>query len=265
MDFFKKLLKVRNALGLLIIGLFAVIVCGAILINNREDILVPAIGLAVGVILIIAGIISVKKGATESTAQYDRVDPQKAEAMRAQTVKDPDEPVEDFVYHFTGKLNQSQIMKSSDGTPVYEAVCNGVKLIKDTSYTFRDCITNTETEKMIGHTVSHSIGNGAGFEATISSSFTVDQVPVWDVLAGMGYGFRFSLNGIKPHYEVTLWSENIGWVESAGTGAMNPKYADSAIGKMPTRGIYRVHGRRSDIPGLFLICFALSRTDETLN
>lgn len=266
MNFFKKFLIIRNAVGLIAVGLLFAVIGGLVFFSGNSDgSFVPLIFALIGVALIVGGIISLMRSRTKPVGQYDRVDEQRAAQMRETVEVNADEPVGAYVFHFTGKMNQSHIMKDTDGHTVYEAVCGGMSLIKDTAYTFRDGLTGAEVEHMIGHTVTRSAGFGDNFSANLSSSFTVDKVAVWDTLAEMGYGFSFSLNGLAPHYEVSRWGVPVGFVESAGTGLMNPKYKDNPIGKMPTRGIYRVSCRRSDIPGFFLICFALSRTDETLS
>ena len=265
MDFIKRLLKVKNAVGFVIAGLLLAVIGAVVAFSGQNDgILMPVIFIILGAASIVLGILQAKKGFTESTNQYNRVDSEKAAEMRAKAPVNT-ETAEDFAFHFTGKLNQDHIMKDSYGNAVYEALCSGISLIKDTEYNFVDRLSGEETKKMIGHTKSNSIGNGNGISVNISSSFTVDKVSVWDVLAEMGYGFNFGLNGIVPRYTVSLWGEVVGYVESAGTGLMNPKYKDSAAGKIPAKGIYKAHCRRSDIPGFFLICFALSRTDTSLN
>lgn len=167
----------------------------------------------------------------------------------------------DYVFHFTGKGNQSYVMKDTEGNAVYEAACQKVTLFRDTPFLFRNLAAGTQTEKMIGHSKSFALGNGHDFNVTITSSFKVDGVQIWDMLRDMGYGFRFRLNGVAPHYDVTKKGENIGSCELAGTGAMNPKYKDSMAGKIPTNGIFRVECQPEEVPGMFLVCFALTKTD----
>lgn len=169
-----------------------------------------------------------------------------------------------YVFHFTGKGNQSYVMKDTEGNIVYEAICEKMTLFRDTPFMFRDLVVGTEVEKMISHSKAFALGNGHGFYVTIASSFKMDGVQVWDVLRDMGYGFRFWLHGVAPHYDVTRFDQNIGFCELAGTGAMNPKYKDSMAGKIPTNGIFRVECQSEEVPGMFLLCFALTRTDTAI-
>lgn len=170
----------------------------------------------------------------------------------------------DYVFHFTGKGNQSYVMKDVEGSIVYEAVCEKVTLFRDTPFLFRDVAADTQVEKLIGHSKAFALGNGHDFYVTITSSFKVDGVQVWDVLREMGYGFRFRLHGAAAHYDVTKHGQSIGSCELAGTGAMNPKYKDSMAGKIPTNGIFRVQCLPEDVPGMFLLCFALTKTDTAI-
>lgn len=266
MDFLKRLVIVKNALGFTAIGLLFAIFGGFIAFSGgEEDILLPIVFIAVGIIVTVFGIIGIKKGLTESTNQYDRTDKTEPSFMTQKEDFDFTGEKEFFVYHFTGKLNQSQVMKDSNGNVVYEAVCDGIKLIKDTGYNFIDRLSGEESKKMISHTLSKSIGDGDGFSVNISSSFNVDKVPVWDIIAKMGYGFKFGMNGLTPHYTVQRYGTEVGYIENGGTGLMNPKYKDNPLGKVPTSGIFKVYCSRADIPGFFMICFALSRTDTSLN
>lgn len=167
---------------------------------------------------------------------------------------------ENFIFHYTGKMNQSYVMKTEDGTVVYEAVCDKITLFKDTPYRFCDRIAGTESLKMISHTVTHTVGVES-FSGNIDSSFTVDKVHVWEMLAEEGFGYHFHLNGLAVCYDVTYNGEEAGTIQAAGTGTMNPKYKDNPIGQIPANGIFRISCSREFIPGFFMLCFAFSKTE----
>lgn len=167
---------------------------------------------------------------------------------------------ENFIFHFTGKLNQSYVMKSEDGTAVYEAVCEKMSLFKATPYRFVDHTAVRESVKMIGHTTTNSVGFN-NFSGAISSSFSVDKEDVWEVLSREGFGYTFRLKGLTICYDVTLNGQLAGTIECAGTGVMNPKYKDSKLGQIPANGIFKVSCCREDIPGFFMLCFAFSKTE----
>ena len=169
-----------------------------------------------------------------------------------------------YVFHFTGKANQSYVMKNDQGEIVYEAICEKISLFKDTPYRFCDRITGQETQRMVSHTVTHALKIN-GFGGNISSSFKLDKQVVWQVLADMGYDFHFRIQGLHACFDLTRDGQPVGTLETAGTGLMNPKYANSPVGKVPTNGIYRVCCSEEDIPGFFLVCFTLAKTEFAMN
>ena len=266
MNFFKKLLIMTDALVGVVIGLLFTAGGLVIILTGTTDEWVPYVITIIGIILLIVDIRKVARSFREPAseqAQYDRVDPVLAEQLDAEMADEPDEATEEFVYHFTGKLNQDQVMEAADGEVVYEALCEKLTLLKDTSFHFVDHLSGKESTKMIGHTLTNSRGFGGHYSAVVSSSFKVDGVPVWDVIGDMGYSFRFILDGVVPHYTVQRGTKDVGTIEFGGTGLFKPEHKDHLAGKIPSRGIYRVRCSRSDVPGFFLICFALSRTEET--
>lgn len=266
MNQIKKLLSLRSSVGFAIVGLFFA-VCGLVVVfSGATDSLLPVVISLIGIFLFVIEarkIVREVKGVSAEKAQYDRVDRTEAERMSEEMTDNPDEAVEEFVYHFTGKLNQDQVMRTADGEVVYEALCEKMTMLKDTPFRFVDHLSGEESTKMISHTLTNSMGVRGSHTAVVSSIFRVDGTSVWDVIADMGYGFSFGMDGLTLHYTVQHWKKDAGFVESGGTGLMNPKYKDKAAGKIPTRGIYRVRCKRSDVPGFFLICFALSRTENT--
>ncbi len=236
-------------------------------VSTETGKLMPFIICLVGIAAVIYGAVNLKKSIKANSsdfAQYDKVSDEQIDPVVAEEIKNSNEPFEDFIFHFTGKLNQSYVMKNSFGEPVYEAVCDGIKLVKDTDFEFKNILTGENSTKMIGHAVTESYG-GNNFGAVIKSAFNIDGKNCWDVLASKGYGFKFSLNGLKAHYDVHHMGVNIGYVELAGTGVMNEKYKDNPLGKVPTNGIFTVKCPKSEIEAMFLICFCLSKTELTVS
>lgn len=186
--------------------------------------------------------------------------PAPAEAAPLPEDEFSDAPPREYIFHFTGKLNQSYVMKNTSGTHVYEANCAGITLVRDTEFEFRNCQTGESRVKKVGHTITHSMG-GEGFGLNLDSGFTIDGENCWEVLSRMGYGSSFSAAGGHFRYNITRYGAPVGYAESAGTGLMNPKYADNPLGKLPTKGIFRIQCRPCDITGVFLLCFCLSKTE----
>lgn len=57
----------------------------------------------------------------------------------------------------------------------------------------------------------------------------------------------------------------IGHAQLAGTGAFNPKYKDSKLGQLPTNGIFEICCPPAELPGVFLLCHAITKTDFARN
>ena len=172
--------------------------------------------------------------------------------------------MENYVFHFTGKNHQSYVMKDEEGTVVYEAVCEKIALFRDTPYTFRNHISGDESQKMVGHTMTHSLKIN-GFGGAVKSSFKIDKEESWLILHDMGYDFHFRIRGAHACFDLSLNGAAVGTIETAGTGVMDPKYANSPIGKIPTNGIFTVCCDKENIPGFFLMCFTLARTEFAMN
>lgn len=167
--------------------------------------------------------------------------------------------MENYVFHYTGKLNQSYVMKREDGSVVFEAICEKITLFRPTPYRFVDHARGGEEVRMISHTVTRSVGD-EGLSAAVSSFFKVDGEKVWSVISRQGYGYAARLRGITIRYDVTRNGQPAGTIEAAGTGVVNPKYKDSKLGQLPANGIYRISCAEEDTAGFFLLCFAFAKT-----
>ena len=256
----------RHEIGTLLIGLSFTGLGIAALIAGESARILPLVITVIGLVFLVFGILQVTKAANEKSpiqARYDRVDREKSAKMSKKRTKDSNEAEEDYVCHFAGRKKQNQVMKTADGRIVYEAIC-GKRTLKDIQFCFVDHLSGEESMKHISDTLSISESLRESFSITSSLTFKVDGASVWDVIADMGYGFTLDRSGFAPHYSVQRWSKDAGFIECGGTGLIHPKLRDKALGNMPTRGIYRIRCKRSDVPGFFLICFALSRTEENV-
>lgn len=269
MSFIKKLILLKNEAGLALIGLLFAVIGGIVVLSGASDgSLLPLVFMGLGTILFVTGLMRVVKELktpAEEHKQYDRVKPDAAPPVDFVRADGFEEREEDFVFHFTGKANQSHVMKDANGAVVYEATTEKLLAIKPRPFVFRNCMNGQEETRMVSATVTTSAGGSDISDGmTISSTFKIDGQDVWDLIAADGYGFRFSLHGIAAHYDVKRWQQPAGYAELGGTGLMNPKYKDNPLGKAPTNGIFKVHCKRSDVPGFFLICFAISHTEMTI-
>lgn len=237
-------------------------------INYGSGKMTAVIVFAVGAAAFVFGVFSLVKSIktpSREFAQYNKIDEAGIDTEKKAEIEKNAAPLQDYVFHFTGKMNQSYVMKDSFGKEVYCAICDGIKLVKDTDFEFINKLTGVGQRKKIGHTATLSMNSGSLFGSSISSAFMIDGKNCWDVLADMGYGFDFSLKGLKGHYEVKHYGVSAGYVEAAGTEVLNGKYEGNVLSKMPSKGIFRLSCSPAEIEGFFLICFCLARTETTLN
>ena len=229
--------------------LFAVVFC-----------VIGVAAIAIGVYMLVK---SVKKPSGDY-AQFDRVNENSIDPAKKAEVENNTETLRDYVFHFTGKLNQSYVMKDNVGREVFKADCGGIKLIQDTDFEFVNVQTGEKIPRKISHTVTTTNGSISTVFPSVSSSFNFDGKNCWDFLAEMGYGFEFSLKGLRPHYEVKHYGVGVGSIDSAGTEVLKPEYEGNPLAKIPTKGIYRISCKPSEVEGIFYICFALSQTETTV-
>lgn len=220
----------------------------------------------IGCVLVVLGIVktvaSVKKKVKDMN-EFDQVDETSVDPALVQEIRESTEPMQSYVFHFDGKLNQGYVMEDSVKRVVYEAKMEKITVFKPYTFEFINHLTGYHKKTEISHTVTTSIGSGSssGFSYAVptSSSFKVDGVNVWKVLASKGFGFDHRLSGLRPIYDIKRYGVPVAHVETAGTNAM--RGGTSKIGNLPVNGIFNVTCRESDLDGVFLTCFAIARVD----
>ncbi|MCQ2461991.1 MAG: DUF3592 domain-containing protein [Clostridia bacterium] len=233
------------------------------IINAPGSEYIPFVTLIVGAAALIFSIISAKKAikrSSEDYNEYDRVDLTKIDPAVADEIRSSTEPKNNYFFHFTGKMNQSYALEDENHRMIYEAKLRQFTLIKDSTYEFINHITGASEEMKIGHTVSQSISNGNfGFKVPISSAFKVNGVSNWDYLAEKGFGFQFSMNGIKPCFNVKRYGVDVAYIETTGADVFGEKETKNPLYKLPVNGFFRVECRDSDLDGVFMTCFSIAR------
>ncbi len=228
--------------------------------------LLPWIIGGIGLLAFVFGLyklITTLRRSSDSFEEFNRAALSEADPKEVEAIRFSSELPVDYVWHFTGKLNQSYVMKDLFGAEVYRADCEKVTLIQDTAYDFADLRTGETSRKMIGHTLTVSTVENLGFSfrVPITSAFKVDGVNNWEYLAALGYGFDFSLRGLTPCFEVNHLGVRVAHIESCGTEILDEKYENNPLAKIPGNGLYKISCRPSDIPAVFFICFCLNRID----
>lgn len=227
----------------------------------------PYVITGIGILCIVGslvfGIKALKKPTSEYN-QFDKVDKAAIDPITVEELENSTEPKNDYVFHFTGKLNQSYIMETATGrTPVFEAKCEKAPLIKPGKYTFVNHISMYSSEKEITNTVTKSYGNGGGamsYSIPVSSSFKINGVNNWIYLGEMGYSLEPHISGLKMCFDVLKYGVKVAYFESAGANALKDG-ATNPLGNIPGVGIFKVNCRESDVEGVFTACFCASRVE----
>ncbi len=222
---------------------------------------VPYVILAVGLLALGFGLAKIGAAIRQPAAELDEF--HLADAARQNegsiVAPDPEEPWEKYYYHFTGKMNQSNILETQDGR---REVCYAEQIkmtaLKPYIYEFRSRRTLKNVTREIGHTVSVTSGTVYGFRIPIQKSFTIDGQNNWEFLASLGYTIDMELQGLKPCFTVMRGGVKVAYIETAGTDILT-EGADRAVGKVPVNGLYKVECAPSEADGVFLVCFCLDR------
>lgn len=162
------------------------------------------------------------------------------------------------------KIKQGYVMEDENKTPAFEAKMEKLTFFKPYEFEFINKRTGSSVSRKISHTVSTTSGTSEGisplsssFSVLMSSKFKIDGENCWDYIARNGYSIDVSLQGIKPCYNIKKYGVEVAYAEAAGTNVITGK--NSAIGKLPTSGIFSVECKDSDMEMIFMICFAIAR------
>lgn len=146
---------------------------------------------------------------------------------------------------------------------LYEALCPGFSLFADSRYEFVDRELNRRTTHFIGKTVTSS--SGAPWAIDSHSTFTVDGKDVWDVLHENGVRIRTGLDGIRWAYTVYRNDAVIAQVTGANKLVHEEDAeAKGAIAQIPFPGFFRITTCEENLDVIFLVLFAIGRTDMRL-
>lgn len=221
---------------------------------------IPYITCAVGFIAAAAGVFlfirNVKKPA-DSFNEYDKVDKAKISPALAESIRTSNETQKRYYFHFDKSIKQGYILEDADKNPVIEAKMKTINPLKPMEFEFIDHRTGLTETKMIGHTVSASIGSGQGFGTNISSYFKIDGVKNWDWLAEKGYGFEYMQNGLKPCFMVQHYGVETAYIETTGTNLHEDD--KKPLGNLPINGYFRIDCRESELNDIFMVAFSIAR------
>lgn len=208
------------------------------------------VGLACVIGSVIKTVLTIKK---KNINEYNQVDMTNVSNEQIESVKNNSETENEYYFHFTGKLNQSYIMETTDRKPIYEARCDKIGVVKNYEYTFINHIAGREEKHLVGHTVEVSYN-----DFVTSSNAKIDGVNVWETIGKEGYSLEPHLAGIKPYFDVLRYGVNVGRIEPAGTNILKDDKT-SSLGEIPGVGLFKIYAKESDIDMMFLCAFVLSK------
>lgn len=227
---------------------------------------IPYIFVVIGIIAVAVAVFKIVTGfrKKESNSPFEnsekQVDPFLAEQIRNDT-----SPTRDYYFHWTGKLNQSYILETPERRAVYEAICDHIGVLTPYRYTFANRSTGVSREHKVSHTVTNRYGNGSdsgiSFSVVSASEFKIDDVNNWDYLANMGYSIEPKRSGIKLNFDVLHHGVPVAYLEAAGVNILNDDKKSLLGDKLTTTGLFKVSCRDSDLEGVFMACFCVSRVE----
>ncbi len=254
------LLLLLVGLGFIVFNLLPIVFPGSW--QSDSSPLVTGIFFAIGAVMIFFGVRGLKNvtGTTLEQANYfDKVDRNAADPRLIDEIKNNDQPVEEYYFHYCGKLNQSYIMETPDREPIYEITCDKMGVLNDYIYTFKNHLTGKEFTSNVTHTVTTSYGTD-NFSLVDKSYFKIDDVNIWDYIANMGYSLEPYLDPVVFSFKVRHYGIEVADIKAAGTNIL-PEYEgkgglrDMALGG----GMYKIHCREDDIEAAAIIAFAATR------
>ena len=154
-------------------------------------------------------------------------------------------------------VKQSFNLEDANGNLVYEGKMTKFSLFGASPYEFTNHITNKTEEHKVGKTITtEQGGNDIISFMSKSSGFKFDGKKIWDYLHDMGIRIDSKISGSKIGmcYDVTLKGQPLATIANS-----SPK------GKsiLTTDLYYDVTCEEKDLDLVFLVAFAIARTEQT--
>ena len=152
-------------------------------------------------------------------------------------------------------------MEDAGRNLLFEAVCDKFSLVGDSLYTFKDREHGAEKQYSVGKTLTQS--SDGLFALDNHSSFLLDGKDIWKTLHRNGVRIETGLDGLKWAYTLYRDEEPIARIVSTGR-KVHEEDERGALSKMPAPGFFRIWTKEKYLDVIFLVAFAISRTDMTL-
>ena len=259
-----KIARIRFAIGLIIVGLIFGGIGGAILVSclkkDDKDVLMPVIILVIGVVAVAIGILLLVLAIKDKKDQLQQVDMSKFSQEEIDAVKNSNEPLNEYYFHFNGKMNQSYVLETTDRKPIVTMHCDKVGIVTKFKFTFKNELTGKETNYEVGHTVTQRTGGGS-IMVPCKSSFKINGQDVFKLIGSMGYSIISKIEGFKLNFEICHLGTVVGSLVAGGANVAKEGKNYGAIGNLPTQGVFTVKAKESDLDAVALIAFAVSRVE----
>lgn len=222
---------------------------------------IPYIFIVIGVGCVAFSVIKIAAGRkkTESYSPFDNSTPEVDPALAEQVMGD-DSEARDYYFHWTGRMNQSYVLETHSREPVYEAICDHIGILTPYRFTFANRKTGRTRECKVTHTSTSRYG-GEVLSTVSGSHFMIDGVENWEYLGKLGYTVVPKRSGIRLNFDVLHHGVPVAYLEVAGTNILKDGAKNPLGDKLPAPGLYKVSCRDSDLEGVFLACFCVSRVE----
>lgn len=162
-----------------------------------------------------------------------------------------------YYFHYCGKANQGHCLEDEDRNLIYEAKLTKFRLFSASDYDFINHKRGLKTQHKVGKVVSSSTN---GF--TCSSGFKFDGINIWAHLDDQNIYFRTNVKGLMNiSYDVVYRNQNIGTIVTTGSDVFGT--STNKLAHIPARGFFRITTKEAYIDQMFLLAFALARTEAS--
>lgn len=154
-------------------------------------------------------------------------------------------------------LKQGFYMTDADGKTVYEAQLLKQSFFKPLTFKFINHITGTEEQHEVTHTITTETNNGGITDIfTTNSRFKYDGMNIWDYLheEGIRIDSHKAEGKLGMAYDITFRG-----LPFAKLVMTNP----SGKGIIPSRYCFDVETSEENLDLVFLVTFAIARTEQT--
>lgn len=221
--------------------------------------LLPVVILVIGGVAAAGGVVLFVKGIKAPKDQLQQVDMSKFSKEEIEAVANNKEPLNEYYFHFNGKLNQSYVLETTDRKPVVTMNCDKIGILSKFKFTFKNELTGKETNYEVGHTTTVSSGAGS-LMIPCKSTFKVNGQDVLKLIASMGYSIVSKIEGLKLNFDICHLGVVVASLEAGGVNIAKGK-DHGTLGNLPTQGVFTVKAKETDLDAIALIAFAVSRIE----